>query len=188
MSTGFYNILTFIDNICEAYEEKKENDRKNNDNNDNNDSKEESINNIRTIRNILNVRNINEDYNNNRHIISNILRRNNDRNDNNNDSNNNRNDNTLSSIISLFVTNYMNNRDNIDNKNVDDGDIDLSVCVYTDLDEVVKEKNENCSICFEKNDCDDTLILTKCDHVYHYKCLKEWVDLNKTCPLCRSVI
>ena len=51
-------------------------------------------------------------------------------------------------------------------------------------------KVEDCSICLinSKND----LVTNTCEnrHIFHLKCLKEWVEYNKnnvaTCPLCRS--
>ena len=29
--------------------------------------------------------------------------------------------------------------------------------------------------------------VTTCSHVMHYKCLREWLSLHKTCPICRSM-
>lgn len=41
-----------------------------------------------------------------------------------------------------------------------------------------------CSICF------DTIVdetkLNKCGHTFHYNCIKEWCDINQTCPICRE--
>tara|TARA_B110000967_G_C18737896_1_gene486137 strand:+ start:15 stop:383 length:369 start_codon:yes stop_codon:yes gene_type:complete len=41
-----------------------------------------------------------------------------------------------------------------------------------------------CSICF------DTIVdetkLNKCGHTFHYDCIKEWFDINQTCPICRE--
>ena len=102
------------------------------------------------------------------------------------DSNNNEinrssymNNNEIDSNNEINRSNYMNNNDD---------NIDLYVCIYSDLEEDIKNNNDVCSICFEKNDCDDILTLTKCNHVYHYKCINEWIKIGKTCPLCRAVI
>lgn len=51
-----------------------------------------------------------------------------------------------------------------------------------------KNENEKCSICLDdKTDCK-----TKCGHIFHYDCLKEWIQnnkpLNKNCPYCRQQI
>lgn len=50
-------------------------------------------------------------------------------------------------------------------------------------------KSKECSICqtdFQENE--KISILTKCDHMFHYKCLKEWSIHKPTCPLCRKTI
>ena len=39
-----------------------------------------------------------------------------------------------------------------------------------------------CSICLEKN----SNWLLDCNHYFHYKCLKNWYKINKTCPYCRA--
>lgn len=48
-----------------------------------------------------------------------------------------------------------------------------------------KNENEKCSICLEKQtDCK-----TKCGHVFHIECLKEWIrNDSKDCPYCRQQI
>jgi hypothetical protein len=47
--------------------------------------------------------------------------------------------------------------------------------------------NDICSIClnhFTKRGS----ILNNCKHIFHKPCLKEWLNYNKSCPLCRRVI
>ncbi len=52
----------------------------------------------------------------------------------------------------------------------------------------------DCSICMckENSDIDNSLIKTKCNHIYHYKCLITWVGVSLlnnnpvTCPYCRQ--
>lgn len=29
------------------------------------------------------------------------------------------------------------------------------------------------------------MILSRCGHIYHRDCVKEWLGLNATCPLCK---
>ena len=52
----------------------------------------------------------------------------------------------------------------------------------------VADDEETCSIClveFEKEDVVSQL--SKCGHVYHFRCIERWLDSNHvTCPLCRS--
>ena len=192
MSTGLARILNFIDNVCENYEmnELKEGE-----------DQSENIQGIRNIRRFLNIRNINRDYDNNRFILSNIFNQ-----------NNNRQENPIANIVGSVITNYINssvnnNDDNHNNNNNDDNhnnndnddnndnhnnndnndneDNKLSICLYSDLEE--NKKDDNCSICFEKLS-DDILGITKCNHIYHHKCISEWIINNKSCPLCRKTI
>ena len=46
-----------------------------------------------------------------------------------------------------------------------------------------------CSICLENIDLydDDSLTLTKCNHLFHKSCLNEWKTRSVYCPLCRNV-
>jgi hypothetical protein len=46
----------------------------------------------------------------------------------------------------------------------------------------------DCSICMDAL-CNQALTLTKCKHVFHTKCLKNWtINFNTNCPLCRAKI
>lgn len=49
--------------------------------------------------------------------------------------------------------------------------------------------NQECSICVEPLN-DNIAIKLKCNHIFHQKCLKEWLNKskNKDCPLCRMKI
>jgi len=50
-------------------------------------------------------------------------------------------------------------------------------------------KTTDCNICLEEYDDNDDLMLLKCDHYFHEKCIKHWLleDSNK-CPLCREQV
>jgi len=54
------------------------------------------------------------------------------------------------------------------------------------IDILVKNK---CSICLEEFN-NEKILMTHCQHVYHYNCIKEWKTKSNdfTCPLCRNVI
>ena len=54
------------------------------------------------------------------------------------------------------------------------------------IDVLLKNK---CSICLE-DFTNEKILMTDCQHVYHYNCIKEWKTKsnNFTCPLCRVVI
>ena len=43
-----------------------------------------------------------------------------------------------------------------------------------------------CSICHEDiNFCDEEVSVLNCGHLFHQKCLKQWLNTNSTCPECR---
>lgn len=56
----------------------------------------------------------------------------------------------------------------------------------------------NCSICLidfnlrqkDENIPGDNVIQLNCNkqHVFHSKCLQDWVDLQFTCPICREIL
>lgn len=174
MSSGFINVLNFLDNICESYEINQINEMKENEINNN-------LEGIQNVRRLLSIRNINRDYDNNRYVISNMF---------NYDSNN-----TVSNLLSIFVTNYMNSDDENKNQESDRNDNNNSINIYSylydNLDEKIKENVENCSICFEKLNSEDVLSITSCSHIYHYNCLDKWIESKKDCvdilcPLCRT--
>jgi len=166
MSTGLAHILNFIDNICETYERNEIKDG---------EEPSENVQGIRNIRRVLNIRNINRDYDNNRFILSNIFNQ-----------NNNREENPIANIVGSVITNYINNINNMNQDNKDNKDNNITVCLYSDLEES-KKGDDNCSICFEKLS-EDIIGITSCNHIYHHKCISEWVNNSKSCPLCRTSI
>lgn len=48
--------------------------------------------------------------------------------------------------------------------------------------------NTTCPICFEELSTSTSILLPKCFHSYHERCLGKWVDMKSTCPCCRSDI
>jgi hypothetical protein len=48
----------------------------------------------------------------------------------------------------------------------------------------IDNPNEECSICLEIND--NAWIKIHCNHIYHKECLKEWIKISKSCPICRE--
>ena len=50
--------------------------------------------------------------------------------------------------------------------------------------------NDKCIICIESYEENkrDRLCLLKCSHIFHERCLTEWVKLKSQCPLCRSPV
>lgn len=47
-------------------------------------------------------------------------------------------------------------------------------------------KKLHCIICLEDYKYNDLIALMKCDHRYHYNCIKKWLNHNPNCPICRK--
>jgi len=47
------------------------------------------------------------------------------------------------------------------------------------------KKSTYCSICLEKINKLEKY-KTKCNHLYHIKCINKWLKINNTCPICRT--
>ena len=52
---------------------------------------------------------------------------------------------------------------------------------------VVEPKDKVCGICFEYN-VKPTWIGCGGMHVYCRECIKKWIEVNPTCPICRSEV
>ena len=50
------------------------------------------------------------------------------------------------------------------------------------------EQDNECSICCLPIENRQQYLNLKCKHVYHKRCLQEWLRKNNRCPLCRSDI
>lgn len=46
--------------------------------------------------------------------------------------------------------------------------------------------SETCTICLEEERKTAVWAETSCKHRFHHSCLTKWVDLNKSCPICRA--
>uniref|UniRef100_A0A1A9W845 RING-type domain-containing protein n=1 Tax=Glossina brevipalpis TaxID=37001 RepID=A0A1A9W845_9MUSC len=46
--------------------------------------------------------------------------------------------------------------------------------------------NLSCVICTELFTASDEVYVTKCGHMFHFVCLKQWLERSKTCPQCRN--
>ncbi|CRL07098.1 CLUMA_CG020097, isoform A [Clunio marinus] len=45
----------------------------------------------------------------------------------------------------------------------------------------------DCSVCFNKmNQINIAIFTTRCGHLFHEKCLRDWFARNKSCPQCRK--
>ena len=68
---------------------------------------------------------------------------------------------------------------------VDDGD-SCPICLRSIYPANI---NSKCNIIEITHDValDNEPCVTTCNHVMHYKCLREWLSLHQTCPICRSM-
>ena len=57
---------------------------------------------------------------------------------------------------------------------------------YKDIKDINKEKQ--CSICMEEYQDDSKVSKPDCLHLFHENCLKKWIEINKSCPICRCDI
>lgn len=51
---------------------------------------------------------------------------------------------------------------------------------------IPKNSIANCTICYD-DITDDLFSYKDCGHQYHLKCIKKWIEINKSCPICRAV-
>lgn len=66
------------------------------------------------------------------------------------------------------------------------GSLEMNTLVVTLEDPVVQEC-ASCSVCLEDFEATNPIVKTKtCGHVFHSQCLKGWLQVNRTCPLCRQ--
>ena len=42
-----------------------------------------------------------------------------------------------------------------------------------------------CSICLDNYNIGDKISILSCNHIFHTKCLNEWLKKKEECPLCR---
>ena len=47
---------------------------------------------------------------------------------------------------------------------------------------------ETCSICLDEIRENERYELLRCPHVYHKKCILQWLEKSNTCPECRQII
>ena len=64
----------------------------------------------------------------------------------------------------------------------------LPMTIIGDINKL-NDENKRCIICLEDFKNDDKIIYLPCFHLFHEKCITDWINMNKGfCPLCRSII
>ena len=54
------------------------------------------------------------------------------------------------------------------------------------MDVVGKKHDDDCTICMSPIDRGDVVYDLSCKHVFHCRCLDEWMHRRRTCPMCRQ--
>mmetsp|Transcript_27479 Transcript_27479/g.27132 ORF Transcript_27479/g.27132 Transcript_27479/m.27132 type:complete len:231 (-) Transcript_27479:44-736(-) len=49
-------------------------------------------------------------------------------------------------------------------------------------------EGETCSICYEESNADSLCVVLRCKHGFHRHCLKDWVLIKGSCPICRTPV
>lgn len=52
----------------------------------------------------------------------------------------------------------------------------------------LKKDTPDCSICLEKFRVKDVVTRLPCTHVYHSRCIREWLPRSGTCPVCKHPV
>lgn len=63
---------------------------------------------------------------------------------------------------------------------------------FNNLDSVILDESilvhKDCSICLDKLQLLNNLIILKCKHIYHRDCIKSWFNQSTKCPICRDEV
>lgn len=55
-------------------------------------------------------------------------------------------------------------------------------------EETIQSQSHNlyeCSICYESH---DSIMITNCNHMHCRKCLHNWTQIKRECPICRTTV
>lgn len=50
------------------------------------------------------------------------------------------------------------------------------------------DKESQCSVCMEDFALDESVLSLVCQHLFHKDCIKPWLELHNTCPICRQPV
>lgn len=54
------------------------------------------------------------------------------------------------------------------------------------IDRVDIENEEECPICYDELNEENIVVIIKCGHIFHKKCINRWLNQNFSCPICRK--
>ncbi|WVZ68210.1 hypothetical protein U9M48_017173 [Paspalum notatum var. saurae] len=52
----------------------------------------------------------------------------------------------------------------------------------------VNESGHDCAVCLDELRPGASAVVTRCEHVYHPRCIAPWLEARGTCPLCRAPV
>src|SRR5439155_17530307 len=91
-------------------------------------------------------------------------------------------------LFKMHFQDLINDNDDNNNENshlITDHSITHFTINVNDTNVFIPE-NEVCSICLDKYEENNPGIKLECVHIFHKKCIIEWLNNNGTCPLCRQ--
>ena len=56
------------------------------------------------------------------------------------------------------------------------------------FDRKIYAKNSVCTICLEDFMEGEAVVLCPCKHCYHQQCIKDWLKMKNSCPMCKLTI
>ena len=56
------------------------------------------------------------------------------------------------------------------------------------FDHKIYAKNSVCTICLEDFSEGEEVVLCPCKHCYHQHCIKDWLRMKNSCPMCKLTI
>ena len=100
----------------------------------------------------------------------------------------------INTIFEYLLNNTLDNSTFTDLNELDDVKITLSKEQFETFEKKkfseLKDKSKgaiNCSICMDDYKEEDQIVILKCNHYYHEKCIENWLCNQKvTCPICRK--
>ena len=53
---------------------------------------------------------------------------------------------------------------------------------------IEQTEDKECAVCLSEFKDTDMVSVTKCSHIFHYDCIKEWSHYKNDCPMCRDIL
>lgn len=89
---------------------------------------------------------------------------------------------TMHAYVNIYRTfregvKTLNNRRYVNNK--------ISSLVLVNVDDIDEQDRDVCSICYQDlNKENGEVRKTRCNHMFHFQCLRKWIFVQDTCPMC----